>query len=211
MRALCRRRNCDATNRRSSATSANASTSDTARTVRVDSGSDAAGRGSSAHGRSSSPQNSPAPMRHELKNPDLPPCVVYESRYPRMMNSMESTGSSSRTSRVPLVYSAGRSRSQIASSIRSSISSNSGTCNNKHAQRWRLMSRRMSMGRSSSNASSSTPRVANHLYWWYLLTHCFSGCGICRWFIHRSMSVRFVRHSSSRTIVACKKLLAYCR
>lgn len=72
-------------------------------------------------------------MRHELKNPDLPPCVVYESRYPRMMNSMESTGYSSRTSRVPLVYSAGRSRSQIASSIRSSISSNSGTCNNKHA------------------------------------------------------------------------------
>jgi hypothetical protein len=26
--------------------------------------------------------------------------------------------------------------------------------------------------------------------------------GICRWCIHRSMSVRFVRHSSSRTIVA---------
>ena len=47
-------------------------------------------------------------LHQKLKNPDLPPCVVYESRYPRMMNSMESTGSSSRTSRVPLVYSAGR-------------------------------------------------------------------------------------------------------
>ncbi|KAK3002818.1 hypothetical protein RJ639_019196 [Escallonia herrerae] len=62
-------RYCDATNFRSSATSANASTSEIDFTVRVDDGMMTLGCGSNAHVSNSSPQKSPGPMRHELKNP----------------------------------------------------------------------------------------------------------------------------------------------
>ncbi|KAK3005753.1 hypothetical protein RJ639_015515 [Escallonia herrerae] len=62
-------RYCDATNFRSSATSANASTSEIDFTVRVEDGMMTLGCGSKAHVSNSSPQKSPGPMRHELKNP----------------------------------------------------------------------------------------------------------------------------------------------
>nr|GLL43108.1 Os02g0627750 [Ipomoea trifida] len=73
---LCSLLNCAATNFKSSATRANASTSETAFTVRVEDGRVTLGRGSSAHVSSSSPQKSPGPMPHELKNPVRPPFVV---------------------------------------------------------------------------------------------------------------------------------------
>ncbi|KAK2976490.1 hypothetical protein RJ640_009241 [Escallonia rubra] len=69
-------RYCDATNFRSSATSANASTSEIDFTVRVEDGMMTLGCGSKAHVSNSSPQKSPGPMRHELKNPVRPPLVV---------------------------------------------------------------------------------------------------------------------------------------
>lgn len=76
---LCRVRNWAATNCKSSATRAKASTSVMAFTERVDEGSTTFGRGSRAQVSNSSPQKSPAPMLHELKKPVQPPLVVQES------------------------------------------------------------------------------------------------------------------------------------
>jgi hypothetical protein len=132
---LCSLLNCDATNLRSLKTSANASTSVTALTVLVDRGKAAVGCGLRAHVSNSSPQNSPGLIRQQLKNPVRPPWVVHESRHPRIINNIESTGSSSRIMHVPLVKSAGLSRSHIASSILPSISSNSGTFRDQRKQK----------------------------------------------------------------------------
>ncbi|RDX82130.1 hypothetical protein CR513_37119, partial [Mucuna pruriens] len=78
------RRNCDATNFKSSAFRAKASTSVRVWTVLVEMGS-------------SSPQKSPALRYSELKKPVLPPFVVMVNSLPRIMKSISSTGSPSRT------------------------------------------------------------------------------------------------------------------
>ncbi|KAG9152510.1 hypothetical protein Leryth_016436, partial [Lithospermum erythrorhizon] len=100
---------------------ANASTSEVAFTERVDDGRITLGRGSRAHVSNSSPQKSLGPMLIELKKPVRPPFVVYESRFPRMMNSISFTGSPSRIIQVPSVHREGLRRSQMASSMLSSI------------------------------------------------------------------------------------------
>ena len=63
------------------------------------------------------------------------------------------------------------------------------------------MSLRRSNGRLLSSDSSSTPRVATHLYWSYLRTDCLSSGGSCLWCIHCSVSVLLILHSSNRTVV----------
>lgn len=75
------------------------------------------------------------------------------------------------------------------------------TCRTRSRQRWRLMFLRRSTGRLSSIDSSSTPRVATHLYWSYFRTLCFNSRGSCLWRIHSSVSVLLILHSSSRTVV----------
>lgn len=64
-------------------------------------------------------------------------------------------------------------------------------------QRWRLMSLWRSFGRLWTKFSSSTPRVANHLYWSYRLTRSLSSCGSKRWCIHCSESRLLTLISSS--------------
>ncbi|KAK6912108.1 hypothetical protein RJ641_024201 [Dillenia turbinata] len=91
------RLNCPATNLRSSARSANASTSVSDLTVRVDEGRFRLELGINAHVNNSSPQKSPGPRVMELKKPDRPPLVVELSSWPLMMNSISVTGSPSRT------------------------------------------------------------------------------------------------------------------
>ncbi|KAK6944347.1 hypothetical protein RJ641_025449 [Dillenia turbinata] len=76
---------------------AKASTSVIAFTVRVDDGRFEPDLGSRAQVRSSSPQKSLSLSKLRLKNPLLPPSVVTLSRRPRMMKSISSTGSPSRT------------------------------------------------------------------------------------------------------------------
>lgn len=71
-------------------------------------------------------------------------------------------------------------------------------------QRWRLMSLRRSTGSPLRRVSSSTPRVASHLYWSYLRTDSLNSGGNCLWCIHCSVSVLFTLHSSNRTVVDCR-------
>uniref|UniRef100_A0A3Q7H2P7 Uncharacterized protein n=1 Tax=Solanum lycopersicum TaxID=4081 RepID=A0A3Q7H2P7_SOLLC len=106
---------------------AKASTSVRAFTVRVEDGRLEPDFGSSAQVRSSSPQKSLSFNKLRLKKPLLPPSVVTLSRRPRMMKSISSTGSPSRTMCVFSIYKHGFRRSQIASSNLSSIFSNRGT------------------------------------------------------------------------------------
>ncbi|URE20143.1 hypothetical protein MUK42_37649, partial [Musa troglodytarum] len=84
--------------------------------------------GSKAQVNSSSPQKSRSFRKLRLKNPLLPPSVVILSSRPRMMKTISSTGSPSLRIYVFSVKRVGFSRSQIASSNRSSIFSNRGTC-----------------------------------------------------------------------------------
>ncbi|WVZ82215.1 hypothetical protein U9M48_029502, partial [Paspalum notatum var. saurae] len=100
---LWRRLNWLATNLRSSARRANASTSKIAFTVRVDDGKLTVGLGTRAHPRSSSPQKSPGLRVIELKKPVRPPSVVELSSLPRMINNISVTGSPSRTIYVPSI------------------------------------------------------------------------------------------------------------
>ncbi|CAA7408668.1 unnamed protein product [Spirodela intermedia] len=111
----CERRNWEATNLRSSATRAKASTSVRAFTVLVEEGRLEDELGSRAQVRSSSPQKSPPLRKSALKKPVLPPLVVALSSVPRMMNSISSTGSPSRTMMLDPVYRTGFSLSHIAS------------------------------------------------------------------------------------------------
>lgn len=67
----------------------------------------------------------------------------------------------------------------------------------KAKQRWRLISLRRSFGRLWTKISSSTPRVANHLYWSYRLTRSLSSFGSKRWCIHCSESRLLTLISSS--------------
>ncbi|URE11099.1 hypothetical protein MUK42_30558, partial [Musa troglodytarum] len=80
--------NCVATNFRSSAIRAEASTSDGVSTVLVEIGRLDDEYGSSAQVRSSSPQKSPALRMSELENPVLPPLVVMPSSSPRIIMSI---------------------------------------------------------------------------------------------------------------------------
>ena len=73
---LWRRLNWFGTNSRSSAQSANASTSVRDLTVRVEEGRFRFEEGIKAHVSNSSPQKSPGLRVMELKNPDRPPLVV---------------------------------------------------------------------------------------------------------------------------------------
>ncbi|RDX95284.1 hypothetical protein CR513_22217, partial [Mucuna pruriens] len=97
MTLTIRRRNWEATHFKSSGMRAKASTSDIVSTVLVEMGRFEEEVGSRAHVRSSSPQKSPAFSSDELKKPVLPPFVVAVASFPRMMNSISSTGSPSRT------------------------------------------------------------------------------------------------------------------
>ncbi|BAT95864.1 hypothetical protein VIGAN_08268500 [Vigna angularis var. angularis] len=97
--------------------SAKASTSVMAFTVRVEEGRTTVGRGSKAHGRSSSPQKSPEPSLHELKKPVLPPLVVQESRRPLTMKSISFTRSPSRTTQAPGVKREGNEGAACDASI----------------------------------------------------------------------------------------------
>lgn len=63
------------------------------------------------------------------------------------------------------------------------------------------MSLRRSIGKPLRRFSSSTPRVATHLYWSYFLTDCLSSGGSCLWCIHCSVSVLWILHSSNRMVV----------
>uniref|UniRef100_A0A3Q7F9S9 Uncharacterized protein n=1 Tax=Solanum lycopersicum TaxID=4081 RepID=A0A3Q7F9S9_SOLLC len=112
---------------RSSARSANASTSVSVLTVRVEAGN-CVELGSKAQVSNSSPQKSLGPRVIELKNPDLPPFVVELSSCPLMIKSISLTGSSSRTTYVPIMLRVDTRRSHIASSNWSSICSKNGTC-----------------------------------------------------------------------------------
>lgn len=148
------------------------------------------------------------------------------------MKSIWLTGSLSRTRNRPFVHNAGLSLSHIASSIVSSIWSNRGTCwimtiintTNDHfnqnlkkcsklitfrtrsKHRWRLISRRRSIGSPWRIASSSTPLVANHLYWSYFLMESLNSGGSCLWCIHCSVSFLLTLHSSRRMVVAWRYL-----
>lgn len=124
---LCRRRNWLATNLRSSAMRANASTSVLASTVLVEIGRLEEDFGSKAHVRSSSPQKSPALRSAQLKKPVLPPLVVIVAKFPRIIKSISSTGSPSRMMKVLSVKRTGLRWSHRASISRSSIFSNNGT------------------------------------------------------------------------------------
>ena len=85
------------TNFKSSGRRAKASTSDILSTVVVEMGRFEEELGSKAHVRSSSPQKSPAWRIEELKKLVLPPYVVRVASFPRIMKSISSTGSPSRT------------------------------------------------------------------------------------------------------------------
>ncbi|CAA7395818.1 unnamed protein product [Spirodela intermedia] len=98
---LCERLNWLATNLRSSARSAKASTSSRALTVRVEEGRFKLGLGIRAQVRSSSPQKSPGRRVMELKKPLRPPLVVELSNRPLITKSISFTGSPSRTINVP--------------------------------------------------------------------------------------------------------------
>lgn len=53
-------------------------------------------------------------------------------------------------------------------------------------------------------ASSSTPRVATHLYWTKRRTRCFKSSGSWRCLIHSSVSLRLSLHSSSLKVIDCR-------
>ncbi|KAK2970898.1 hypothetical protein RJ640_005255 [Escallonia rubra] len=110
---------------------ANASTSVSDLTVRVDNGRFKFEVGIKAHVSNSSPQKSPGLSVMELKNPDLPPLVVELSSWPLITNSISFTGSPSRTMYVSLVLKDETRRSHIASRSWSSICEKKGTCNTK--------------------------------------------------------------------------------
>ncbi|GJN07287.1 hypothetical protein PR202_ga25107 [Eleusine coracana subsp. coracana] len=82
-----------------------------------------------------------------------------------MMNSISFTGSPSLTMYASLVLRDETRRSQMASRSCSSIWEKKGTRRTRARHRWRWISRRRSRGRDWRMDSSSTPRVASHLYW----------------------------------------------
>lgn len=104
-----------ATNLKSSALKAKASTSDIVFTVLVELGRLDVDVGSRAQVRSSSPQKSPAFRTSELKKPVLPPFVVMLIKFPLMTKSISFTGSPSRITQLPSVYKIGFRQSHMAS------------------------------------------------------------------------------------------------
>jgi hypothetical protein len=121
-------RNWFATNFRSSARRAKASTSVWLRTVLVESGKWTFVLGSRAHVSSSSPAKSPGRRMMELKKLLRPPFVVELSSFPRIMKSISFTGSPSREMYVFSGHRKDTSRSQMASRSWLSISEKKGTC-----------------------------------------------------------------------------------
>jgi len=99
---LWRRLNWLATNLRSSALNAKASTSFRALTVLVEDGKLGDDFGCKAHASSFSPQKSPGFSMIELKKPVLPPLVVELSSLPLIINHISAAGSPSLSS-LPLI------------------------------------------------------------------------------------------------------------
>lgn len=117
------------------------------------------------------------------------------------MNSISFVGSPSRNKQVPGVHVTGVNRSQIASTVRSSIWSKSGTRLTNSIQMCCLMSRLMSNGSSSRIASSSTFPCLIHLWRSCFRIRSRIACGNCLWFIHNSVSICWILYSSNLSVL----------
>ena len=84
------------------------------------------------------------------------------------------------------------------------ISSRNHTRRTRSKHKWCWISRRRSAGNPRRMASSSTPRVASHLYCTNRRTRCFKSLGSWRCLIHSSVSLRLTLHSSSLKVRDCK-------